>query len=199
MKLIYEKKIGKYSFQTYAASTEKPTVFSISPLCQAHQIHSNLIAKANPNQLAEADGLTCENRFHYPLAIKTADCLPIAIIGEKGYALLHAGWKGLRGEIIKKPEVTHLIPKLFFIGPHIQQNSYEVGEEFRTSFSDYPEAFQLFGASLHFSLLAVAKAQIKHHYPMATIEWSSLDTFREQHLHSYRRNQTPWRNWNILR
>lgn len=68
----------------------------------------------------------------------TADCLPIAVSGPKGMAMLHAGWRGLAGGILaagaEAVEATSAA-----IGPGIGPCCYEVGEEVLESFSGLGE------------------------------------------------------------
>jgi hypothetical protein len=84
-------------------------------------------------ELPEADGhLT--RAAGIPLAILAADCLPIALRGPAGLALLHCGWRGLAGGILARGatavEATHAA-----IGPAIGPCCYEVGEEVLAAFS----------------------------------------------------------------
>ncbi|HEX6781369.1 MAG TPA: polyphenol oxidase family protein [Solirubrobacterales bacterium] len=63
----------------------------------------------------------------------TAECLPVAVAGPKGMAMLHAGWRGLVGGILaagaEAVEATSAA-----IGPGIGPCCYEVGEEVLESF-----------------------------------------------------------------
>jgi polyphenol oxidase len=79
------------------------------------------------------------------LAITVADCLPIRLhTPNRVVALIHAGWRGLRQEIIKNTilkienecgvESGELVAE---IGPHICARHYPVGEEVGELFSQY--------------------------------------------------------------
>jgi len=63
-----------------------------------------------------------------------ADCLPVALAGPGGAAVLHCGWRGLAGGIVARgvatTEATHAA-----IGPGIGPCCYEVGEEVREAFA----------------------------------------------------------------
>jgi len=68
----------------------------------------------------------------------TADCLPVAVSGPKGMAMLHAGWRGLAAGILaagaEAVEATSAA-----IGPGIGPCCYEVGEEVLESFAGLGE------------------------------------------------------------
>ncbi len=78
----------------------------------------------------------CKN---VPLAVRTADCLPILFFSTHIPLLgvIHAGWRGLAGSIISQAlDALYLYePKLrldrlhFIVGPHIGFKYYEVGED----------------------------------------------------------------------
>lgn len=64
-----------------------------------------------------------------------ADCLPVALAGPRGVAMLHCGWRGLAGGIVARGAAavgaTHAA-----IGPGIGPCCYEVGEEVLEAFAD---------------------------------------------------------------
>jgi polyphenol oxidase len=57
-----------------------------------------------------------------------ADCLPVALSGEGGAAILHCGWRGLAGGIVERG-VERVGATAAAIGPGIGPCCYEVGEE----------------------------------------------------------------------
>jgi len=68
----------------------------------------------------------------------TADCLPVAVSGPKGMAMLHAGWRGLAGGILAAgAEAVGATSAA--IGPGIGPCCYEVGDEVLESFSGLGE------------------------------------------------------------
>ena len=66
--------------------------------------------------------------------VYVADCLPVALAGPGGIAMLHCGWRGLAGGIVSSGAAavgaTHAA-----IGPGIGPCCYEVGEEVLGVFS----------------------------------------------------------------
>jgi polyphenol oxidase len=67
-----------------------------------------------------------------------ADCLPVALAGSRGGAILHCGWRGLEAGIVAKGAeavgATHAA-----IGPGIGPCCYEVGDEVLSSFAGLGE------------------------------------------------------------
>lgn len=64
------------------------------------------------------------------LAVRTADCIPIVLAGERTVAVVHAGWRGLAAGIVPatidamRGDVTTAT-----IGPHIRVGCYEFGSD----------------------------------------------------------------------
>jgi len=63
-----------------------------------------------------------------------ADCLPVALAGPRGVAMVHAGWRGLAGGIAAKG-VEAVEATSAAIGPGIGSCCYEVGEEVLETFA----------------------------------------------------------------
>ncbi|KQM52853.1 D-alanyl-alanine synthetase [Pseudomonas sp. Leaf15] len=107
------------------------------------QVHSATViewqAALGANSVA-ADGVF--TREHQPIAVITADCLPILIAAEDGarVAAVHGGWKGLQGGIIANAvqqfaDQGMAVEQLqVAIGPSIKPCCYEVSEDFIAQF-----------------------------------------------------------------
>lgn len=82
-------------------------------------------------EIPEVDGhVTAEPLL--PLLVFVADCLPIALSGPGGVAMLHCGWRGLAAGIIPRGvESVGAIDAA--IGPSIGPCCYEVGEDVLTA------------------------------------------------------------------
>jgi polyphenol oxidase len=84
--------------------------------------------------LEEVDGHVVRRPGLAPLVF-TADCLPIALAGPGGVAMLHGGWRGLASGIVERGaalvEATSAA-----IGPGIGPCCYEVGPEVLGAFAD---------------------------------------------------------------
>jgi YfiH family protein len=103
----------------------------------ARQVHGTGLIEQPRNEVPEADGHVVREPGLAPLVF-TADCLPIAVRGPQGVAMLHAGWRGLAGGILAAGagavEATSAA-----IGPGIGGCCYEVGEEVVAAFADLGE------------------------------------------------------------
>jgi YfiH family protein len=83
--------------------------------------------------IPEVDGhVTAEPGL--PLLVFVADCLPVALSGPDGVAMLHCGWRGLAAGIISHG-VDAVGATAAAIGPGIGPCCYEVGEEVIDAFS----------------------------------------------------------------
>jgi polyphenol oxidase len=85
---------------------------------------------ANP---APVDGWATRNGDLVPLVF-VADCLPVALAGPEGVAMVHCGWRGLAGGIAEKG-VSEVAARSAAIGPGIGPCCFEVGEEVLGAFS----------------------------------------------------------------
>lgn len=195
----YDFPQGKFSTITYEKEQEYFTV---------NQVHGNKIFEVTSNNLnyqtnVEADGLLVKyqkfkSKKQLPIiAIKTADCLPILVIGKHGYALLHAGWKGIQQEIINKTIVKSITPITFFIGPHICSDCYDVSPEFIKEFPNSVN-FTKSDNKILFNLSQEVRVQIEKSFPNCEIIISDICTFTTKSFNSYRENKTHLRNINIF-
>jgi YfiH family protein len=82
----------------------------------------------------EADGQATDAAELFPLVL-VADCLPVALSGARGVAMLHCGWRGLAAGIIDRG-VREIEAGAAAIGPGIGPCCYEVGGEVLNEFSD---------------------------------------------------------------
>ena len=85
-----------------------------------------------------------------PLAILTADCLPVLFAAEDGreVAAAHAGWPGLSAGILESTLASMRTPPaklLAWIGPGAGPSRYEVGENVHAAFLGHDA-----GAGVHF-------------------------------------------------
>jgi polyphenol oxidase len=82
----------------------------------------------------EADGHVVRGPGVAPLVF-VADCLPVALCGPGGLAMVHAGWRGLAGGIVGAAAEA-VEANAAAIGPGIGPCCYEVGEEVLGAFGD---------------------------------------------------------------
>lgn len=105
-----------------------------------NQVHgSSVIDVKNENraallaEIAQADGLFTREP-NIPLAIMTADCLPIFLRSKDGQevAALHGGWRPLNRNIIANAVSLFSVPSNdieAWLGPAIGPNQFEVGQD----------------------------------------------------------------------
>lgn len=122
----------RHAFSTLGAALPSNLFF-------CSQIHSGEVVEASttlPSGIIRGDAvLTHSSR---PIAVVTADCLPLLISSEDGtwVAAVHGGWKGLHGGIIANV-LQHFASKgiapqqlRVAIGPSIKPCCYEVSADF---------------------------------------------------------------------
>lgn len=196
MKTLFEKTFSLNDIEFhYLVLNDKPDF----NFFEVKQVHGDEIVLPQ-KETVEADGIFSlyENFPTEPFAIKTADCLPVVMIGKKGAALVHAGWRGVHQGILISPKLEALEIHSLFIGPAIQEESYEVGPEFKEHFKDFPGSLKEKEGRLTLNLPLAAEIQMREHYPQALIESSQTDTFTTPGHNSFRKDKTTRRNYNLL-
>ena len=86
-----------------------------------------------PQDPPEVDGHATSQPGLAPLVL-VADCLPVAVSGPGGVAMLHCGWRGLAAGIIDAG-VREVGATAAAIGPGIGRCCFEVGDEVLARFS----------------------------------------------------------------
>jgi polyphenol oxidase len=93
----------------------------------------NGFAEPGSVEPAEVDGQATATAGLVPLVF-VADCLPVALSGPEGVAMIHCGWRGLAGGIVARgAEVVGAARAA--IGPGIGRCCYEVGDEVLDAFA----------------------------------------------------------------
>jgi len=98
-----------------------------------NQTHTNTCVRVEEEISRDADAAVTSSAIH-PLAIMTADCLPIVLCNQAGteIAAIHAGWRGLLNGIIEHTlDKMHSPPStlMAWTGPAICKDCFEVGQE----------------------------------------------------------------------
>lgn len=97
----------------------------------------SLKVRKEPRNAPEADGHVVSEPGTAPLVF-VADCLPVALAGPRGAAMVHAGWRGLAaGILVTAAEAVEADAAA--IGPGIGPCCYEVGEEVLAAFAGLGE------------------------------------------------------------
>jgi hypothetical protein len=148
-----------------------------------HQVHGAELAwheaPQNPSPFAEmlpADQEVDAHATAIPglaMLVQVADCLPIALAGERGepcMAMVHGGWRGLAAGIVGRTAEA-IGATAAAIGPGIGRCCYEVGDEVLDAFSGLDGV----ATGRMLDLTAVAQAQLKE-AGVAEVESSGLCT-----------------------
>lgn len=137
-----------------------------------------------------------------PLAILTADCLPVVLSDDAGMVLgvAHAGWRGLAAGVLEATveALRRIRPQAdgwqAWIGPAIGPAAFEVGEEVHRAFVDGdPQAKSCFErwpdtGRWHADLPALARLRLMR-AGVADVELSGECTYRQHERYfSYRRD-----------
>jgi YfiH family protein len=132
----------------------------------------------------EMDGHVVRRPGLAPLVF-TADCLPVALAGPGGVAMLHCGWRGLAAGIVARAAAL-VEASAAAIGPGIGPCCCEVGPEVTDAFADLGEGIAT-GRML--DLPEVARRTLAR-AGVARVESADLCTFCEAELFfSHRRDQ----------
>ncbi len=196
MAIIFSKEFSHGTFEVHNSKPKNVLFY------KTKQIHSDVVIEIHQQISEELEDIEADGLIDYSkeknLCVLSADCLPILFVGEHGHALLHAGWLGVKKQICDHPNLLKINPKLVFIGPHIQSSSFEVSEDFKDHFPNSPH-FTKHGGKLFFNLSLEVKDQLKKKIPKIEIIISDIDTKIHESFHSYRRNKTILRNWNLFK
>jgi len=122
----------------FGTKEKRPNALGFGRVIQMRQVHGDTIIKADGKTSEYECDAIITDIVNLPLAVKTADCVPIllcdAVTG--AIAAIHSGWKGTALNIAPKTitklcEIYGSEPQNIsaFIGPAICGKCYEVGEE----------------------------------------------------------------------
>jgi YfiH family protein len=115
--------------------------------------------------------------------VMVADCLPVAMVGPRGVAMAHCGWRGLAGGMVAQAAGA-VEAEAAAVGPGIGPCCYEVGEEVLSEFEELDGVAR--GRML--DLTAVATALLER-AGVTSIESSGLCTSCNPELfYSHRRD-----------
>ncbi len=155
------------------------------------QIHSNKFVfideKYNKKIKPKADAIITNQRY-LPIAILTADCVPILICDNKKkmIGIIHAGWKGAYKGIIDRV-IKFMIKKgcklknfTIAVGPSISVKNYEVKEDFKKKFLKKDKKnlkyFKIKRKKLYFDLTKYVQALLLKS-KIKNIDILNIDTF----------------------
>lgn len=156
------------------------------------QVHGGAVLQVGgPGPAGEADALLTDEPG-LPLAVRTADCVPVVIHAETAVAVVHAGWRGLASGVIANAlaALAEHHPRRAAIGPSIGPCCYEVGTEVIEAL-DTPTRTTWGSASV--DLWSAAERQL----PNVEVWRADLCTYCEAPFHSYRASGTELRQTTV--
>lgn len=171
-------------------------------IVSAGLVHGNVIRiiGKNSGNINGVDGLLTRDRETF-LTITVADCLPVYVYDKrkKIVGLIHAGWKGLSKNIVRK---TIMILKNKFksegnnliigIGPGICSSHFEVKENVLNKFRNYKDAIKQKDGKNFLDLRSIAKRQlIEEGVNKDNIEINKICPYEDEKFFSYRRDKKP--------
>lgn len=163
-------------------------------LARVSQVHGCAVLEATgPGVVGEADALFTRERG-LVLAIRTADCVPVLLVGDGVVAAVHAGWRGVAAGVV--PATLAALGGggglVAAVGPAISGAVYEVGPEVVAAFEE---------AGIPRAVFLVETGGPRPHVdPKAAVAWQlaagGVDrvevlpqcTFSDPTLHSHRRD-----------
>lgn len=147
----------------------------------------------------DTDGLMTDKK-NIALLLKFADCTPIVLYDKKREVLsiVHSGWRGAQKRIPEKAiekmknEFKSNPKDIFaYIGPSIDIDNYEVGEEVYNKFSEFnnrEKFFKKINGTWHLSMTSVNKEMLlENGIDEDNIEICKESTYNNLSLHSARR------------
>lgn len=162
------------------------------------QVHGIALLEAHaPGLVGEADAVFTTQRG-LPIAVRTADCVPVLLVGDDVVAAVHAGWRGAAAGIV--PGVVSALRARGLaaglqaaIGPAMSGERYEVGPEVVRAFRDagVPDGSFLVrppGARKDHVDVKAAVAWQLGAAGVANVETLAHCTFSDPGLHSWRRD-----------
>ena len=168
------------------------------------QIHSSKFIFLSKNTKIKNKNIIADaiitDREKLPIAILTADCVPILLFDKKRkmIAIIHAGWKGAIKGIVDKV-IKFMLNKgcnrkdiTVAIGPSITQKNYNVKLDFKNKFIKKHKKNKVFFKNtnklIYFDLPNYIKSQIKFN-KIVKIDMINIDTYdKKNNFFSARRS-----------
>jgi YfiH family protein len=165
-------------------------------LQQVHGVDVADVDRLDDGQEPRADA-SVTRRAGEPLAILTADCLPVLFCTADGRAVAaaHAGWRGLQAGVLEAAVNALQAPPtqvMAWLGPCIGNASYEVGAEVRDAFialdAGAADGFEPTRPGHWLCDLAWLARRRLHAAGVADVYGGGFDTRTDDRFYSYRRD-----------
>jgi polyphenol oxidase len=169
------------------------------------QVHGSDLVESKKSDSGQTADAHYSFEKNHALCSITADCIPILMFSEKRkpfVAAIHAGWRGIAARIV--PLVIDHFFKLdyqardlnIFAGPHIQKNSFEVGNDVKDQILKSIQQ----PSEVHWQPISKDKSRVDLHQilkdqihefaiPGEQLFFMHIDTYQNQNYHSFRRDK----------
>ncbi len=150
------------------------------------QVHSDKVVFAGREDAGCEGDAIITDRVGLKIGVRTADCVPVVLVGRERVAVVHAGWRGLQKGIIEntirlmEEEILYA-----FIGPSAKACCYQVGEDFREIFASVTYRFGKFYMDTSDEVLL----RLRRMWVKKIVRWNSC-TVCNTALPSHRRDKT---------
>lgn len=155
------------------------------------QVHGTFVVTVNQSGNCGEGDAVMTGEIGLPIAITTADCVPLVLVARDHIAVVHCGWRGIVGGIVEESvqamRDAGADPAAAIIGPHIGSCCYEVGTEVVEALGGH-ESTTTFGTR-SVSLAAAI------HQRLPKMEFVDIDmcTMHDERFHSFRDTATNQR------
>lgn len=177
----------------------------LGPVQWLEQVHGTEVLTArwpilSPAPLADA---VYTHTAGLPIAVLTADCLPVLLCAKTGdeIAAAHAGWRGLAKGVLAQTLTAFRAPAtelMAYLGPAIGPAHFEVGEEV---LEEFKRSFALYGDVSRCFVPARPGHYLADLYGLARMQLTALGvtaicggqdcTFADERFYSFRRSRGP--------
>jgi YfiH family protein len=107
------------------------------PSAWVRQVAGDGVARVSEAGFAEEADALITDEEDFSLVVAVADCVPVALVGDKGVGIVHSGWRGtLAGITGKTVREMGEVSVRAYIGPCIRGCCYEVSEELASRFAE---------------------------------------------------------------
>jgi polyphenol oxidase len=139
--LNVSKKVGDEPKAVDENLAKIKSAMDLRPAAWVRQVAGNSVVRVSePGFAGEADALVTAER-DLCLSVAVADCVPVALVGEREVGMVHSGWRGTLAGVSGK--AAHSLGEggvQAYIGPSIRRCCYEVSSglaaEFAAAFGD---------------------------------------------------------------
>lgn len=175
--------------------------FSLAPVQWLEQVHGTDVYNAISCALPPRADAVYTRKLGLPLAVLTADCLPVLFCTRAAdeVAVAHAGWRGLaNGVLVQTLKAFSADPSqiIAYLGPAIGPQYFEVGAEVRAVFAEgshgsaesIDNCFTPSGRAGHFygDLYTLARMQLQA-LGVSGVYGGDYNTYTDMRFYSFRR------------